>query len=667
MRHWALVIALSTVAALGPLAAQSSKPQTPAAPPLFGPVDPAELAMTDSRVEKGADAEALLWDTRVTDGVDMRGVFTEYRYLIRIKIFTDRGRDQYATVSVPVNGRIEVSGIAGRTVRPDGTIVELKAADIFERTIAKLGTFSLRVKTFVMPAVEKGSVIEYRYTEHRLGTLSENLQLFFQRTLPVQRAVYHIKPLSVPGRISGMKAQWYHATPEQFTREPDGAMMTSQSGLPAFHPEPMMPPAAELQPWLFVFYVTPQDIAQSRDASVYWTTVGKAMSENFKAATAKIVTIEVTKAAEPVRAAAGLEAKIAAALAVTRTVTPLDAAPAELQKKFKFDQTVSDTLKRGVGGESHVRMLFAALALAGGLEVQGALAANRENLFMDPESANVAFLPEPLLVVRLAGDTRFVDPTNRYSMTGSVHWQQENEPALVGADANPGLVPVPLSPAQASVKTRSATLRLLEDGTVEGDLTGEFSGHFSVGSKESYAQGTPAEWEKGFKESFTEHMTGVELTALKFLGLESPTASFGYSLHLRMSGYAQKTGTRLFVRPAVFEYGEPPMFAAATRVNPIYFPFPWTERDTVTLTLPAGYEFEDAAPPPPATFGGHGAYEYAFTVSPDRHQVVLKRTLVFCNTRQILFGVDEYPNIKKFFDLVGQNDAFALSVRRAAQ
>ena len=368
MRHWALVITLSVVAALGPLAAQSSKPQPPAAPPLFGPVDPSELVMTESRVEKGADAEALLWDTRVTDGVDLRGVFTEYRYLIRIKVFTDRGRDQYATVSVPVNGRIEVTGIAGRTVRPDGTIVELKASDIFERTIAKLGDFALRVKTFVMPAVEKGSVIEYRYTEHRLGTLSENLQLFFQRTLPVQRAVYHIKPLAVPGRISGMKAQWYHATPEQFTREPDGAMMTSQSGLPAFHAEPMMPPAAELQPWLFVFYVTPQDIAQSRDASVYWTTVGKAVFENFKAVTAKIVTSDVAKAAEPVRAAAGLEAKIAAALAVTRTVTPLDVAPAELQKKFKFDQTVSDTLKRGVGGEGHVRMLFAALALAGGLE-----------------------------------------------------------------------------------------------------------------------------------------------------------------------------------------------------------------------------------------------------------------------------------------------------------
>ena len=644
------------------LSAQAGKPQAPAAWP---PVDPAELAQAEAKVEKGADAEALLWDMRVADGVDQHGVYTEYRFVIRVKIFTDRGRDQYATVKVPFSPRVVVSNIAGRTVRPDGTTVELKPADIFERTVAKVGEYSFREKVFVLPAVEKGSILEYRYTEHHLYSLSDNLQLFFQQAMPIQRAVYHIKPLAIPGRITGMQAQWYHATPVPFTREPDGYLMTYQANLPAVRPEPYMPPAAELQPWLFIYYVTPESAGDTGNPAAYWLKIGKSVSEAFKLVTTKLVTPDVIKAAEPVRAASDLDSKIAAALDITRTVTPLDGASPALRGKYKPDQTVIDALKRGVGTEFQIRMLFTGLALAGGLEVKGALAGNRESLFMDPSSANIAFLQVPVLAVRSADGGRFVDPTNRYSPTGGLRWQQENEPVLVGNDTDPGLARAPLSGAYLSVKTRSAALRLSEDGAIEGDLSGEFAGHFSVATKEAYNQVTPAEWEKDFKESFAQHLTGVEITSVKFLGLESPKQPYGYAVHLKMPGYAQKTGTRLFVKPAVFEYGEPPGFSAATRTNPVYFPFPWTERDSVTLTLPPGYEFDEATAPSGVRFAEDASYEYALAISADRHEVVLKRTLVVCNNKRILFEVSEYPGLKKFFDLVAQNDGFALSVRKA--
>jgi hypothetical protein len=674
MLRIAVVLGLSAIAGLAlsadRLSAQSGKPQSrpqgaAPAPALWPPVDPAELAQTDAKVEKGADAEAMLWDTRVADGFELRGIYTEYRYAIRIKIFTDRGRDQYATVTVPFAPSIVVSDIAGRTVRPDGSTVELKPSDIFERTVAKIGDFSWRAKTFVLPAVEKGSIIEYRYTERHLGLLSDELQLFFQHAMPVVRSVLHIKPLAIPGVVTGMQAQWYHATPAPFTRESDGYMMTSQTNLPAFHDEPYMPPAAELQPWLFIYYVTPESAADTRDPSAYWLKTGKFLASSFKLASAKLVTPDITRAAEPVRAAPDLDGKIAAALDITRTATPLAAASPALRNKYKPDQTPIDTLKHGVGNESQIRTLFVALAMAGGLEVKAALGGNRESLFMDAASANVAFLPTRLLAVRFADAGRFIDPTNRYSPNGSARWQQESEPVLVGDDSNPGLVRVPLSGAYLSVKTRSGTLRLLEDGTIEGELGSEFAGHFSAGTKEAYDQVTQPEWEKGFKEAFTERMSGAEITGIKFLGTDSAKAPYGYSLHLKMPGYAQRTGTRMFVKPAVFEYGDRAVFTAALRTNPIYFPFPWTERDTVTLTLPPGYEFEDAASLPSVKFGDHAAYEYVLTISPDRHEAVLKRTLVVCNAKQILFSVEEYQGLKRFFDLVVQDDGFALSVRKA--
>ena len=54
------------------------------------PIDPAQLALKTSVVERDADAEAIFWEVRVDDSPDGDLILTHY---IRIKVFTDRGRE----------------------------------------------------------------------------------------------------------------------------------------------------------------------------------------------------------------------------------------------------------------------------------------------------------------------------------------------------------------------------------------------------------------------------------------------------------------------------------------------------------------------------------------------------------------------------------------------
>src|SRR5438876_8474356 len=61
------------------------------------PVDPAELALKTSTVEKDADAEALFWEVRVDDSTQDL-VLNHY---IRIKIFTERGKETQSKVQIP--------------------------------------------------------------------------------------------------------------------------------------------------------------------------------------------------------------------------------------------------------------------------------------------------------------------------------------------------------------------------------------------------------------------------------------------------------------------------------------------------------------------------------------------------------------------------------------
>jgi hypothetical protein len=66
------------------------------------PIDPSHLSMKTSVVEKDADAEALFWEIKVADEFDSSGSGnTILRHYIRIKVFTERGKEQKSTVDIP--------------------------------------------------------------------------------------------------------------------------------------------------------------------------------------------------------------------------------------------------------------------------------------------------------------------------------------------------------------------------------------------------------------------------------------------------------------------------------------------------------------------------------------------------------------------------------------
>jgi len=135
------------------------------------PVDAAELALKSPVVEKEADAEGLFWEVKIDDNPDGNLIFNHY---LRVKVFTERGRESQSKIDLPYGklygGEVKIEDIAARTIKPDGSIVELNKKDIFERTIVKTSGLKVKAKSFAMPAVEPGCIIEYRWREVRLRT-----------------------------------------------------------------------------------------------------------------------------------------------------------------------------------------------------------------------------------------------------------------------------------------------------------------------------------------------------------------------------------------------------------------------------------------------------------------------------------------------------------------
>src|SRR6266404_7103384 len=240
------------------------------------PLDPAHLALKTPVVEKDADAEAIFWEVRINDaGEDL--VFSHY---IRIKVFTERGKESQSKIDIPYIGRNKITDVAGRTIKPDGTIVELKKDAVFDRTIAKAGGIKIKAKSFAMPSVEPGVIIEYRWKEIRPYQMANTVRLQFQREIPVQFVKYYLKPAQMDFMYSsvGMSYKMFNGDASPPVKEKDGFYTTVMTNVPALHEEPRMPPENQVKTWMLLFYsrdkpLPPQD---------YWPKLGKDLYEALK-------------------------------------------------------------------------------------------------------------------------------------------------------------------------------------------------------------------------------------------------------------------------------------------------------------------------------------------------------------------------------------------------
>ena len=149
------------------------------------PVTQAELAQKTPKVDPAADAEAIFWDVRLEDRFQGEDLSIDLHHYLRIKIFTDKGKEDFATVEIPRYGKRNISDVAARTIKQNGTIIDVKKDAIFDRELVKTKGLKVKGKSFALPNVEVGDIIEYKYRETRDNEIASYMRLYFQREIPL--------------------------------------------------------------------------------------------------------------------------------------------------------------------------------------------------------------------------------------------------------------------------------------------------------------------------------------------------------------------------------------------------------------------------------------------------------------------------------------------------
>jgi len=628
------------------------------------PIEPAHLALKSSTVEKEADAEALFWEVKIDDNPEGDLIFTHY---IRVKVFTERGRESQSKIDLLYGkifgSEIKIKDIAARTIKPDGSIVELKKEDIFDRTVVKTSGLKYKARSFAMPAVEPGCIIEYRWREVRVNSDANYVRLQFQRDIPVQRVQYLIKPMSYPGAT--FHSITLHGQPTHWAKEKNGFYSTTMTNMPAVHEESRMPPEDQVKTWMLVYYqVGP---AENPDPEKYWMDVAKGYYDRTKSLIKP--NDEVKQMAASLTAdAKSDDEKLQRLFEFCRTKiknvnNDASGLTSEERAKVKENKSPSDTLKRGTGSGADIDMLFAALANASGFDARIVLAPDRGDMFFDKGLANGYFIGPQNIAVNAGGKWQFFNPGFNYVPYGMLRWQEEGEPSLITDPKQPVWVMTPMSPPEKSLVKRIAKLTLSEDGTLEGDVSIEYTGHFAIERKEEIDEESDTERETSLKDEIKERMSAAEITNVKIENVTDHVKPLVFSYHVRLPGYAQRTGKRLFLQPAFFQHGVGPLFATTDRKYPVYFHYPWSEDDRVEIGLPKGYALDNADAPAPFGSGSISDYKPSLGVTSDGKTLVYKRTFFFGG---VLFQVETYPLLKNYFDLMHKQDNHSIALKQGA-
>jgi hypothetical protein len=621
--------------------------------------------MKQPLVEKDADAEAIFWEVRIHDQWDGYEFTTYYTHYLRIKVFTERGKETLGTVDLPYLGKNAIDNISGRTIKPDESIVQLKKDAVFDRTIVKASGLKVMAKSFAMPGVEPGAIIEYRWRDIQRGHPASYIRLQFQRDIPVQQVKYFIKPLEVLSSLI-MKSICFHGNSTPFVREPDGFYSTTMTNMPAFHEEPRMPPEDQMRTWMLVYYAENKKVVPEK----FWKDLGKKLYEEAKPGMK--VNEDVRKAAANIIGdAATPEAKLERLFEFCRTNIKNifdDAAglTADERKKLKENRSPADTLKRGMGNGRDIHLLFAALATAAGFEARPAALSDRSDTFFDPGFPDDYFMIARDVAVQVNGEWKFFDPAQPFVPYGMLRWQEEGIAALVSDPKDPVFVNTPMSPAARSAEKRTATLKLSEDGTLEGDVRIEYTGHMAAYHKEYNDEDSPAQREETLKERVKGRMSTAELSNIQIENVTDRVKPFVYAYHVRVPGYSQRTGKRLFLQPAFFQMGVLPLFTTSTRKFPIYFHYPWSEEDSVTIELPAGYQLDAADAPGALNAEGVSQYDVKISITSDGRKLTYKRKFSFGGGGVVLFTPQQYGPLKELFDVVHKSDAHTLTLKQEA-
>ena len=627
------------------------------------PIPPEDLALKDNPAQPGAHAMILYRESAVnekyvsSDGASM----TEY---VRIKVFTKEGTDE-GNVEIPFRREsADIKDIRARTIHSDGSIVNFEGKP-FEKTIEKRSGEKFLAKTFSLPDVQPGCIIEYKYRIQYKPNVLYDEYWVLSSSLYTREGYFSILPFQSNYQNFPLYFRQFGLSTKLVpTLQHNGTYGLTVRDIPGIEDEAYMPPLKTIQARV-EFYHLEEGAPANETQDHFWARTGKKWNDELEhfINNKKVLDQELSKIVSP---SDSPETKLRKIYARVQQIRDLSmemrkTEKEEKQENLKKNSNVEDLLHHGYGNGREMNFLFVGLARAAGFDSAQVFVAPRNNNIFAPQMQDASELRADIVWARAGTQEYFLDPASLYFPFGILPWYEANTNGMRLGKKPSDFVAVPNSVSSDATVVRHAELSVDADGLASGKLAVDFTGQRAALRREE----SRLQDETGRKKALEDQIKGWLPAGSTFeLAKIDNWDKTDLPLHVegtvKFSTFGSTVGRRILIPATVFVASENKAFETAVRHNAVYFRYPNEEIDDVKFQAPPGYKIETV--PALKEIKPGAVVSYEISGSQQGSEAEVKRRLVI---NGVVFPVQYYTALRSFFNTVKSNDEEQIVLQNA--
>ena len=526
------------------------------------------------------------------------------RERLAVRVLRPEGRD-LATYPVYYDSDSKVNYLRGWSVTSKGQ--EYEAKDLFERSVTSYEVYSdEKMKAVHVPGVDVGTVVGFESEQKERPYIFQDFW-DFQGSLPVENSRYELH--LAPGWR--FKADWINHQ-ELKPQEEGGALVWAVHDVPYIDHEPRRPPFEALVGRMVITFLSDKVPSRSykdwNEFGAWYSQLSAGVREPNPAlqqkveelAPARLQTFERIKALARFAQGEIRYVEIRIGIGGWRPHSAGDI----FNHRYgdcKDKATVLSTMLAQIGVKSYYLLVNTNRGI---FTENSPPQANFDHMILAivlPESSYSKPLPAIYDHPKL-GHLLIFDPTNEFVPFGEIPPYEQDNYGLLVADPGGELIHLPATHAEFNRINRTAKLKLLPDGTLQGEIEEVRSGFEAMRSRYDLEHESDKDRKKLIESMLGRSISGFEVNSFDLLNADDIDKDLVLRYKFTASHYAKNAGQLLLLRPRVLGEMAGTFDSTKPRHYPYIFEAPSFRSDSVEITLPEGYNVDELPEPTKAIY-----------------------------------------------------------------
>jgi hypothetical protein len=628
----------------------------------WGKIPEADLKMTVYPEDSNANAVVLQDVGNLQLSYDGSEFFVQLERSRRIKIFEVSALDQ-GNLRIPYRSSVDEERLLDLEIQvfaPDGSKQKVKSDNIFTEKVSKKWS----VKKIFIPNLQKGAVIEYRYTLRSTDYLTL-YDWYFQEDIPVRWSqLQAIIPgyfdyaylLHAPRACDLLETSHDNGSGTDGTQYPITIVRFGFGSMPALKDEPYM---TTLDDYLahIGFQLRGVNFPNERPQSIMttWTETAVKLEENKDFGAQYLKTDQFKKlweAFKPLIQTSENQDSIAekALRFVSRSI--------KWNKEFKFwpSDKPNDIFEKKTGNSADLNLILVALLKTAGLNAAPLAISTRSNGVMYQEYPFIQQFNSVAVYYRSGSTGILLDATNPFQAFNALSPEHCNRKGWVIDRQKPEWINI--TPKE-SVETWFGDMQLSESGLASGTFNLMAAGSRATDWRADLSQTNAQSF---VKKHFASNFADLKADSIVLGDLANCSKPVSLRFNCSIPNAATVANDFIYFQPVLdFIVDENPL-KTLKRTFQVNFPYPIKANYILHLSIPKGYELADMPESVRIALPNDGGkLSFACSkMSDGKIEVVFKM-----NVQQLDYSPEEYPALRQFFELIAEKSKLQLILKKS--